>query len=273
VKDEVKLAVKAEAKQAVKDEAKLAVKAEAKQAVKDEVKLAVKDEVKLAVKDEVKLAVKDEVKLAVKDEVKLAVKDEVKLAVKDEVKLAVKAEAKQAVKAEAKQAVKDEAKQAAQRLGSEFTETVADELVSNENFVSRIAEAVSKKMQTHPSKEVLPNSRNIEQRLLVLAREIETLKREYDTLPRNYLLKTGQWNDLTSLGMKVKIDRKIGEDISEFSVQKNGKELCKKLAVQLGQPFFCDIETYRYRIELTYFVNRFLVNDYVGMEIVLVPSD
>jgi uncharacterized phage infection (PIP) family protein YhgE len=215
-----------------------------------------------------------------------------------------------------------------------FTETVAAELESNADFVSRIAKAVPKGTQPHPSPKDLANSlhkvkdfqselqeklsslelrlpevlqqledvkkaiaqyqrnitdikgrqthleesqssgtRNIEQRLLVLTRDIEALKREYATLPRNYLLKTSQWNDLTALGMKVKIDRKIGEAISEFSVQKEGSVLCKESAVQLGQPFFCDIGTYRYRIELTYFVNRFLVKDYVGMEIVLVPSD
>ena len=147
------------------------------------------------------------------------------------VKQAVKAEAKQIVLAEAKQAVKLEVTQTTRRLGSEFTETVTDELLSNDDFVSRIAKAVLNETQIHSSQEVMANSlnkvkdaqtklqerlsslelrlsgesqtsetRNIEKRLDELARDIEALKREYDTLPRNYLLKTGALNDLTALG-------------------------------------------------------------------------
>lgn len=114
---------------------------------------------------------------------------------------------------------------------------------------------------------------NIEQRLLILTRDIEALKKEQVEFPRVYLLKTSQWNDLTALGMRVKLGHKIGETISEFAIQKDAALCERKSAVQLGQPFFCDVGTSRYGIELIYVVTRFLLKDYVGMEIVLVPSD
>jgi len=162
-----------------------------------------------------------------------------------------------------------------------FTESVAYELERNDDFVSRIAKAVPK--GTHISK-LQKRLSSLEQELsdlrqqlknvkTELAGDIEALKSEYALLPRNYLLKTNQLNDLTALGMKVKIGRKTEDAISEFSVQKEGSVSCKKRAVQLGQPFFCNIGNYRYRIELTFHVDRWFVEDYVGMEIVKGPID
>lgn len=121
---------------------------------------------------------------------------------------------------------------------------------------------------------------NIEQRLYVLVRDIdaleratEAIKRESAHLPRNYLLKTSQWNDLTALGMEVKPGRKIEEAISDFSVLKGSVVRKLESAIPLGKPFLFEIGTECYRIELTYVVTRFLVKDYVGMEIALVSSD
>lgn len=133
--------------------------------------------------------------------------------------------------------------------------------------------------QTQSDNSQISATKNIEMRLSVLVQDIESLeraiaanKRDASHLPRNYLLKTSQWNDLTALGMEVKIGHKMETAISEFSIQKGSIARETESAVPLGKPFLLDVGDECYRIELTYVVTRFLVRDYVGMEIALVPG-
>ncbi|MEJ2156526.1 MAG: hypothetical protein P8X96_14395 [Desulfobacteraceae bacterium] len=133
--------------------------------------------------------------------------------------------------------------------------------------------------QTQSEKSQISATKNIEKRLSVLAQDVESIqraieanKRDASHWPRHYLLKTSQWNDLTALGMEVKIGYKMEDAISEFSIQKGSIARETESAVPLGKPFLLDVGNECYRIELTYVVTRFLVRDYVGMEIALVPG-
>ena len=141
----------------------------------------------------------------------------------------------------------------------------------NEDHQQNIADLMHwKNFSEKPS---YPGINQFEEQLQTLKNDVESLKQKDINLPQVYLLKTGQWNQLTDLGMDVKLGGKKGEKISGFTIKTKEGVTCdcdNSSEIRLGEQFFCKIGANRYRVKLIYIVTKLFLNDYVGMEIKLV---